>query len=256
MGRLSGRTAIITGAGRGQGEAEARLFVAEGAQVVVADILDDLGSAVAADLGDRAIFVHLDVSQEEGWASALGAATEAFGKVDVLVNNAAILHLGAIEDTSLDDFQRVVAVNQQGTFLGMRAVIPEMRRVGGDSIVNVSSKDGVLGMNGVAAYASSKWAVRGMTKVAALELGKYGIRVNTLIPGPVDTPMNSPEGSEDVDRDAFFTGQPVPRIGRPSELAAAALFLASDESSYCTGAELLVDVGASAGTRVEGIPGF
>jgi 3alpha(or 20beta)-hydroxysteroid dehydrogenase len=256
MNRLVGKVALITGAARGQGEAEARLFVAEGAKVLVTDVLDKRGQAVADDLGNSAGFCHLDVAKEEDWEAAVTMATEVFGRLDILVNNAAIVHLAAIEDTSLQDFQRVVAVNQLGVFLGMKAVLPAMKASHGGSIVNVSSKDGVVGMNGVGAYAATKFAVRGLTKVGALEFGKYGIRVNTLIPGAVNTPMNTPEEADGVDRDSFFSHQPIPRIGQPDELAAAALFLASNDSSYCTGAELIVDGGACAGNRVPGVPGY
>ncbi|MBV8958053.1 MAG: SDR family NAD(P)-dependent oxidoreductase, partial [Actinobacteria bacterium] len=166
-GRLAGKVAIITGAARGQGAVEARMFVDEGAKVVVADVLDAEGEAVAKELGDDAVFVHLDVSQPDQWKAAVGAAEETFGKLDVLVNNAGILHFSTIEKMAVEDYMRVVSVNQVGTFLGMQSVIEPMRKAGGGSIVNISSIEGILAMGGTVAYASTKFAIRGMTKVAA-----------------------------------------------------------------------------------------
>src|SRR5262245_41526428 len=182
MGRLDGKVAIVTGAARGTGAAIARLFVREGARVVLADVRDELGAGVARELGTPAHFVHLDVASEADWQRGVGETLARFGRLDVLVNNAAVLHLAAIADTTSDDFLRVVRVNQLGTFLGIRAASGPMRDGGGGSIVNVASVDALRGQNGVAAYASSKWAVRGLTRVAAIELGRHGIRVNTVCP--------------------------------------------------------------------------
>jgi 3alpha(or 20beta)-hydroxysteroid dehydrogenase len=253
--RLQGKVAIITGAARGQGAAEARLFVEEGADVVLVDVRDDLGEVVAKELGDHAVYCHLDVGDESGWAGVVAETMSRFGHVDVLVNNAAILHLAALEDTTLADFERVVRVNQIGPFLGMRSVVSPMRDSGGGSIINVSSADGRVGMNGVAAYSSTKFAIRGLTQVGALELGKYGIRVNTLHPGGVETPIGAPR-QPDGSESPFFLKHPIPRIGQPREIAYVALFLASDESSYVTGAEFVADGGQTAGERVAGAPGY
>jgi 3alpha(or 20beta)-hydroxysteroid dehydrogenase len=251
-GRLAGKVAIVTGAARGQGEAEARLFAAEGARVVVADVLDAEGEAVAKDIGDAAHFVHLDVSSEDDWADAVAAA-EAMGPLTVLVNNAGILRFTALADTSLDEYLQVVMVNQVGTFLGMRAAIDPMREAGGGSIVNISSIDGIGSKNGLVAYSSSKGAVRAMTKTAALELGQFGIRVNSVHPGGVWTPMIG-----DVPPEQFDLGHqhlPLQRASRPEEIAAMVLFLASDEASYCTGGEFVVDGGWLAGDINPFLPG-
>ena len=178
MGRLDGKVAIVTGAARGTGEATARLFVREGARVALADVIDDNGESAAKALGDAAVYLHLDVGSESDWQRAVESTVGHFGSLDVLVNNAGVLHMAAITDTELSDFERVIRVNQVGTFLGVKSVVAAMKRAGGGSIVNISSIDGLQGKNGLVAYSSSKWAVRGITKVAALELGKFGIRVN------------------------------------------------------------------------------
>lgn len=243
VGRLDGKVAIVTGAARGQGEAEARLFAAEGARVVLCDVLDEPGAAIAGKLGDMAIFRHLDVADEQGWTEAVALAESAFGRLDILVNNAGILRFAKITDATLDDYMAVVRVNQIGTFLGMRAAIPAMRRAGGGSIVNIASVEGVVGMHSTVAYASTKGAIRAMTKVAAIEVGRHGIRVNAVLPGGVDTPMVRIEGFEETDMDPIFKRTPLRRIGRPEEIARVVLFLASDESSFCTGAEFAADGG-------------
>jgi 3alpha(or 20beta)-hydroxysteroid dehydrogenase len=249
MGRLDGKVALITGGARGQGEAAVRLFVEEGAKVVLGDILDEAGKAVAASLGDAAIYLHHDVSQEDSWAEFVATASETFGRIDALVNNAGILHLAPIAEIALDDYMKVIRVNQAGCLLGMKSVIPAMVQAGGGSIVNVSSTSGIEGAMGLVAYVASKFAIRGMTKTAALELGRVGIRVNSLHPGGVDTPMGdgSMEGFEQVDTQGFYASLPLGRIGKPMELAQVALFLASDESSYCTGSEFVADGGMLAG---------
>lgn len=249
MGRLDGKVALITGAARGQGEAEARRFVAEGARVVLADVLDEEGSKVAGSLGEAATYVHHDVSLEEDWSNAIATTVQRFGRLDVLVNNAGILHVAPVAEITLDDYMRVVRVNQVGCLLGMRAAIPEMARGGGGSIINVSSTAGIEGQAGLVAYVATKFAIVGMTRTAALELGRLGIRVNAILPGGIDTPMGrgDVEGFATVDTDAVYASFPIPRIGRPEEVASLALFLASDESSYCTGSQFVVDGGLTAG---------
>jgi 3alpha(or 20beta)-hydroxysteroid dehydrogenase len=247
MGRLDGKVALISGAARGQGEAEARLFAAEGAKVVLGDVLDDLGEKVAADIGDTAVYTHLDVTDAAQWDTAVALATSTFGGLDVLVNNAGILRFGMIESMSLDEYLSVINVNQVGCWLGMKAVIPTMKAAGRGSIVNTSSTSGFIGTVGLSAYTASKFAVRGMTKVAAMELGHNGIRVNSVHPGGVDTEMVSGPMFEHIDKNAVYGSQPIPRIGQPEEVAQVMLFLASDDSSYCTGAEYLVDGGFTSG---------
>jgi 3alpha(or 20beta)-hydroxysteroid dehydrogenase len=241
---LDGRVALVSGAAQGQGEAEARLLVARGARVVLADVLDC--STVAADLGDAAHAVHLDVTSSAGWRAAVAAATERFGRLDVLVNNAGILRVGSIEAMAEDDYMEVVRINQLGCFLGMQAAIPALRASGNASIVNVSSLAGMTGVVGVVAYGASKWAIRGMTKTAALELGHDGIRVNSAHPGSIDTPMVR-AGFEHLDVDAIHASLPVPRQGRVEDVAEVVAFLASDAAAYITGTEIVVDGGSLAG---------
>jgi 3alpha(or 20beta)-hydroxysteroid dehydrogenase len=252
MGRLDGKVAIITGGARGQGEAEARLFCDEGAKVVIGDVLEEEGRAVAADIGEACTFVPMDVRRPESWKLALDAAAS-FGTLNVLVNNAAVMHFESIEKHSLEDYMRVVEINQVGCFLGMQAVIPVMKAGGGGSIVNVSSIDGLQAKNGIVGYAASKWAIRGMTKVAALELGHHGIRVNSLHPGGVDTVMGNPTGMDTIDQ--FYKDQAIPRCGRSEDIARMALFVASDDCSYSTGSEFVCDGGWAAGTRLKWLPG-
>jgi 3alpha(or 20beta)-hydroxysteroid dehydrogenase len=244
-GRLAGKVALISGAARGQGAAEARLFAAEGARVLLGDRLDEPCAALAEELGAAAAWVHLDVTREEEWRRAVEAARARFGRLDVLVNNAGILRPGSIETLALADFEAVVRVNQIGCFLGMQAAIPALRESGGGSIVNVSSIAGMRGRPGLVAYVASKWAIRGMTKTAALELGRDGIRVNAILPGAIDTPMIAGPDFSAVDRAAHFAKLPVSRIGEPADVARLALFLASDESAYCTGADFVIDGGAT-----------
>lgn len=243
-GRLEGKVAIITGAARGQGACEARLFVEEGARVVLGDIMDEEGQALADELGEAARYVHLDVREEENWNDAIDTAAS-LGPLNILVNNAAVVHFSAITETSLEDFNRVVGINQVGTFLGLRSAFEPMKKAGGGSIVNVSSIDGLQAKNGIIAYASTKWAIRGMTKVAAIEFGRHNIRVNSLHPGGVDTVMGNPTGMDNIDD--FYKDQPIPRCGQPIDIARLALFMASDECSYSTGSEFIADGGWHAG---------
>jgi 3alpha(or 20beta)-hydroxysteroid dehydrogenase len=247
MGRLDGKVALVTGAARGQGEAEARMFVAEGAKVVLGDVLDDLGEKIAIDLGDDARYVHLDVTNPDDWKAAVDTATSTFGKLDVLVNNAGILKVGLLEDQPLDEYMSVINVNQVGCFLGMQAATPALKAAGGGAIVNTSSVSGLIGTVGLVAYTASKFAVRGMTKVAAMELGPFNIRVNSVHPGGVDTQMvRLPEFGE-IDTDAAFAAQPIGRVGQPEEIAKMMVFLASDDSSFSTGAEFVADGGYTCG---------
>lgn len=263
MGMLDGKVAIVTGAARGTGEATARLFVEEGAKVVLGDIRDELGAAVAEDLGDAAHYVHLDVTRESDWERAVEVARERFGLLNVLVNNAGVLLLAAIPDTELADFERVVRVNQVGTFLGIKTVVAPMRQAQGGAIVNISSVDGLSAKNGLMAYASSKWAVRGMTRVAALELGKYGIRVNAVCPEAGSPAMIAPYIPAGVDVEQVIAhGQPhlatqKTRSSREKiqDIARFVAFLASDASASCTGADFALDGGNTAGMIVRGAPG-
>lgn len=239
--RLKHKTALITGASRGQGAAAARRFVAEGARVVLADVLDEEGKALADELG--AGYRHLDVSSEDDWAAAVAD----MDKLDVLVNNAGILHFSLLADTQLADYQRVINVNQVGTFLGMRAAVPLMRNAGGGSVVNLSSVEGLAAAPLLTAYTASKFAIRGMTKVAAVELGQYGIRVNSVHPGMIDTDMiKEAAGGVELDLNRIARRVALRRAGRADEIANLVVFLASDESSYCTGAEFVADGGATA----------
>ncbi len=250
MGRLDGKVALITGGARGMGEAHVRLFVAEGAKVVFGDVLDAEGKAVAEELGDDCLYVHHDVTDEDGWTAAVEAAVTRFGGLNVLVNNAGILRFGFIADTTLADFRRVLEVNLVSQWLGIRAVIEPLRAAGGGSIVNVSSIEGFIGAAGMSAYSASKFGIRGLTKAAARELGQHGIRVNSIHPGGIVTPMVMEAGPEiwkHVDVKAFLAQLPVERFGEPAEISRLALFLASDEASYCTGAEFVADGGMLTG---------
>lgn len=247
-GQLHGRVALVTGGAHGLGQAIVRRFVAEGARVAVADIDADAGTALAAELGDATRFTPLDVGSELQWADAVGSTVEAFGRLDVGVNNGGIVVHASLADTTLEDYERSVRVNQVGTFLGLRTMAEPMKAAGGGSIVNMSSIRGMVGAAGLFAYTATKFAVRGMTKAAALELGHHGIRVNSIHPAAVATRLVG-----DVDPavlDQRFAGQPIGRIAQPGEIAALALFLASDESSYCTGAEFVADGGQTAGQTV------
>lgn len=255
MQRLANKIAIITGGARGMGAETCRLFVAEGATVVIADLLEAEGLALAEELGQAASFHRLDVSNEDNWQQLVNETAQRFGRIDVLVNNAAVLVFGTIEQLAKADFERALAVNLTGTFLGIHTVAPIMREQRAGSIVNISSVDGLRGVNALAAYVASKWGVRGLTKVAALELGPHGIRVNSVHPGGVDTQMSNPTGASREELAGQYRQVPLQRIGAPEEIARATLFLASDDASYCNGSELSVDGGAAAGFYYEGLPG-
>ncbi|SED16021.1 SDR family NAD(P)-dependent oxidoreductase [Streptomyces sp. TLI_105] len=252
MGKLDGRVVLVTGAARGQGEQEARLFAAEGAKVVLGDVLDEAGEALAKDLGeDRAAYVHLDVTSEGDWTAAVAAAEERFGKIDGLVNNAGILRFNELVSTPLDEFRAIVSVNQTGCFLGIRTVAPVIAAAGGGTIVNTASYTGLTGMAGVGAYAASKHAVLGLTRVAALELAAKGVRVNAVCPGAIDTPMSNPEGVEPAATAELYRKLvPLGRIGRPEEVAALVLFLTGADSAYITGQPFVIDGGWLAGVSL------
>ncbi|MCZ4118530.1 SDR family NAD(P)-dependent oxidoreductase [Streptomyces sp. H39-S7] len=259
MGKLDGRVVLITGAARGQGEQEARLFAAEGANVVLADVLDEQGEALAKEIGESARYVHLDVSREEDWTAAVTATTEAFGRLDGLVNNAGILRFNELASTPLEEYQLVVQVNQVGAFLGMRAAIPAIEAAGGGTIVNTASYTALSGMALLTSYAATKAAIVGMTRVAAMEVAAKGIRVNAMCPGAIDTPMSNPShldpdsdlAASSAALDDFYRKLvPMGRIGQPAEVAKLALFLTSDDSSYITGQPFVIDGGWLAGVSV------
>ena len=238
MGRLDGRVILITGASKGQGAAEARLAVGEGATVILADVADDEGRSTAEEVGGT--YVHLDVSSSGDWRSVVEGIVEEHGRIDGLVNNAGIYSPDTLLGGSEDTYRRIIDVNQHGVYLGMKTVAPVMVEAGRGSIVNISSISGMRGHPAIA-YVASKWAVRGMTKSAARELARHGVRVNSVHPGAIETDMLAGLGQPAVDA---LTGQiPLRRTGRPEELGATVMFLLSDEAGYVTGAELLVDGG-------------
>jgi 3alpha(or 20beta)-hydroxysteroid dehydrogenase len=247
MGRLDGKVAIITGGARGMGAAFVRRFVEEGADVVIGDVLDADGKALAEELGEAVRFVHHDVGSEESWDEIVRTSVETFGRLNVLLNNAGVLMWNPMHRVSLEDYMKVITVNQVGCFLGMKAAVRPMREGGGGSIVNTSSTSGLEGMAGVISYSASKFAVRGMTKTAAIELGRFGIRVNAVCPGGINTQMGNPFQQEGEDLEKSYKQNPIPRIGSPEEVAGMMVFLASDESSFCTGGDFVVDGGYTIG---------
>jgi len=246
MKRFESRTVIVTGGARGMGASHARGFIAEGANVVIADVVDQEGQSLADELGGRAIFSRLDVTSEADWTATVTAAEHAFGPVSVLVNNAGIVHFARIADTEPADWSRVIDINLTGTYLGIRALASSMRKAGGGAIVNISSGAGMSGAFGLGAYVASKWGVRGLTKTAALELARDKIRVNSIHPGATRTTMAAQPDVEAV-MAASVRGLAIPRIAEPEELTRLVLFVASDEASFSTGSEFIADGGALLG---------
>ena len=244
--RLEGKVALITGGARGQGAAEARVFAKEGAKVVIADILDGDGEKLAAEIGEAggdALFIHLDVTSEDQWHSAISETVSRFGKLDVLVNNAAIWRRGIVEETTGDHWDAIMDVNAKGVFLGTKLVIPEMRKTGGGSIINISSVAGLVGSLTSSAYSASKGAVRLLTKSTAIQYAGEGIRANSIHPGAIDTEMGVQVWPDAETREEVTARTPVGRMGVPEDIAFGALYLASDESSFVTGSELVIDGG-------------
>ena len=246
-GRLSGKVALISGAARGMGESEARLFAREGAQVVLGDILADQGRAAVENIaqqGGSATFVPLDVTREQDWQRAVETAEQTYGRLDILVNNAGIVRMAPLDETGLEAWNEVIGVNQTGVFLGMKHAVPAMRRAGGGSIVNISSIAGLIGLPNIPAYQASKGAVRLLTKNAAVQYATDKIRVNSVHPGRIETPMTAPLAPER--REMLLRLTPLGRDGTAEEVAYGVLYLASDESSYVTGTELVIDGGYTA----------
>jgi 3alpha(or 20beta)-hydroxysteroid dehydrogenase len=240
-GKLSGKVAIVTGGSRGQGASHVRAMVREGAKVALTDVRVELGEALAAELGDRAMFIQHDVSKPQDWDRVVAATEAAFGPINILVNNAGIVFLKELQEMTFEEYERVIAVNQTSVFLGMKAVLASMRRAAGGSIINISSAAANKGIRGNLAYTAAKAAIGGMGRVAALELTADNIRVNTVLPGIIRTPMVD---EPDADRvAAMIAGIPVKRLGSPAEVSNLIVYLASDDSSYSTGSEFIVDGG-------------
>ena len=240
MPRLAGKVALISGGARGMGAAHARAMCAEGAKVVIGDLLDDEGRALASELGPSVTYVHLDVTNPADWDAAVETAVRAYGRLDVLVNNAGIANFGSIEDYTHDQWDKIIAINLTGVFNGIKAAVPALIRAGGGAIINISSTAGIRGYPALPGYTAAKYGVRGLTKAVALDVGKHGIRVNSVHPGVIRTPMTA-EIPEDTGHVA------LDRVGEPEEVANLIVFLASDESPFCTGAEFIIDGGETAG---------
>ncbi|MCI0845959.1 MAG: glucose 1-dehydrogenase [Chloroflexi bacterium] len=250
MGRLEGKVAIISGGARGQGATEAKMFAREGAKVVIGDLLDKEGKQVEAQInesGGEATYVHLDVTQEDDWRSAVETAVSRYGKLDILVNNAGILIRKGLEETTVEDWDRIMGVNAKGVFLGTKHAIPAMRRAGGGSIINISSTAGLVGSpNGSPSYTATKGAVRLLTKSTAIQYAKEGIRCNSVHPGPIDTDMIRDTMSDPARLEQRMQRLPMGRVGTSEDIAYGVLYLASDESSFVTGSELVIDGGTTA----------
>ncbi|GIN58519.1 SDR family NAD(P)-dependent oxidoreductase [Lederbergia ruris] len=244
MSKLAGKIAIITGGARGMGASHVRRFVKEGAKVVFTDILVEEGEALAKELGEKAKFIRQDVTKAKDWDQVVAETEKAFGPVNILVNNAGIAFHKMIEQMTEEEYRKVIDINQVSVFLGMKAVLPSMRKTENGSIVNISSINGLKGSVAAVAYSASKFAVRGMNKAAALEFAPYGIRVNSVHPGAIETPMIVQEDNKEMVEE-FAKSIPMKRIAKPEEVTNMVLFLASDDSSYCTGSEFVVDGGST-----------
>ena len=255
MNRLQDKIAIVTGAARGMGAATAKMFAREGATVIVADVHESEGQTVANDLGSAVSFHRLDVSIESQWQELVATVMARHGRIDALVNNAGIVHFSLIDQLTEPDLDRVLGVNLKGPLFGIKHVGRIMKAARKGAIVNISSVDGTRGANALAAYSASKWAVRGITRTAALEYGPHGVRINSVHPGGIDTAMGNPLQLRGTERNADYRLVPLQRIGEPEEVAAASLFLCSDEASYISGAELLVDGGWGSGHYHPMLPG-
>lgn len=249
--RLAGKVALITGAARGIGAASAQRYVAEGARVVVADRRVEEGQALVESLNasrtDSALFTQLDIADEDSWHAAVASGLASFGQIDVLVNNAGVIRVAPLEKTDLAMFRRVIDTNLVGTFLGIKAVLEPMTSNGSGSIINFSSVQGLEGREGLSAYSSSKFGIRGLTKTCAIELGPKGIRVNAVIPGPTKTKMTERKGWTDDDYDSAYGQYPLGRMANAEEVAEVVVFLGSEEASFCTGGDFVVDGGVSVG---------
>ncbi|CAN5415389.1 glucose 1-dehydrogenase [soil metagenome] len=243
--RLAGKVAIVTGGAMGQGAGICRAYVAEGAKVVIADVAKEEGQALADELGADAHFAHLDFSDEAAWTALVADTNDRFGLVGILANNAGILRFGTVADMPAAEYELLFRVNQLGPFLGMKAVVANMKELGGGSIINASSTEGLGGMANLTAYCGTKFAVRGMTKGASHELGRYNIRVNSVHPGMIDTPMTRVHGG-DAAMEYGASKVPLRRVGHPEDVAPLYVFLGSDEASYINGAEIAIDGGVTA----------
>lgn len=243
MSKLDGRVAIVTGGARGLGESIVREFVDQGAKVVFGDVLVDEGEALAKELGDKVKFLKFDVTSRDNWKEAIKTAEDTFGPVDILVNNAGIVFYKSVEEMTEEDYRKIIDINQVGTFIGMHHIVESMKKTKNGRIINVSSVEGIRALPGGIAYEASKFAVRGMTKAAAIDLGHYNILVNSLHPGPIMTPMLKEQIGDSTE---LFEGLAIKRGGEPKEYAKMVAFLASEDSSYATGAEFVLDGGMTA----------
>ena len=255
MERLTGKVALVTGGARGIGEGIVRRFVAEGARVMISDVLDAEGEALAAALGEAAAFHHHDVTDRAQWQTVLDATEARFGQLDILVNNAGVIVFKRLEDLSEAEIRRLIDINLMGVIHGTQLAIPALERAGGGAVVNMSSADGIAGANSLSVYCATKFAVRGFTKAMALELGPRGIRVNSIHPGGIYTPLANPTNVPRELYDKGFWIYPAQRAGDPEDIGAAAAFLASDDGKYCIGTELSVDGGLNAGHYYMAMPG-